>query len=73
MVPTTNTVCMVGPGQIPEEKRAEAERIMDEVAIMPVGSKVASGELFNCRTWLKMAIHQLDRACVIKLISDVGT
>lgn len=72
VVPTANTVCLAGLGTIPEEKRAEAQKILDEVEIMPVGSKVASGDLFNCRTWLKMAIYQLDRARVIKLISDVG-
>lgn len=71
--PTANTLCLAGLGSIPEEKRAEMEKILDEVEIMPVGSKVASGEPFNCRTWLKIAVHQLDRARVIRLISDVGT
>ncbi|KAL2756009.1 hypothetical protein ACRALDRAFT_2027649 [Sodiomyces alcalophilus JCM 7366] len=69
--PTASTVCLAGVGFIPKEQRAEAERILDEIEILPVGSKVASGEPFNCRTWLKMAVHQLDRARVISLISDI--
>lgn len=72
MLPTANTLCLAGIGAIAEEKRAEAEKIMNEVELMPVGSKVASGEPFNCRTWLKMAVHQLDRARVIRLMSDAG-
>ena len=73
VVPTMNTVCLASLGAIPEGKRAELEKILDEVEIMPVGSKVASGEPFNCRTWLKMAVYKLDRARVIRLIGDVGT
>lgn len=73
VIPTANTLCLCGLGSIPEEKRVEAEKILDEIEIMPVGSKVASGEPFNCRTWLKMAVAQLDRTRVIRLISDVGT
>ena len=72
VLPTANTLCLAGLGSIPETRRAEAEKILDEIEIMPVGSKVASGEPFNCRTWLKMAVNQLDRARVIRLISDVG-
>ena len=56
VVPTANTLCLVGVGAIPE-KRAEGERILDEVDILPVGSMVESGEPFNGRTWLKKAIH----------------
>lgn len=73
MVPTADTVCLAGLGSIPEEKRADAEKILGKVEVMPVDSKVASGEPFNCRTWLNMVIHQLDRARIIRLISDVGT
>ena len=72
VLPTANTLCLAGIGSIPETRRAEAEKILDEIEIMPVGSKVASGEPFNCRTWLKMAVGQLDRARVIRLIGDVG-
>lgn len=72
VVPTKSTLCLAGVGFIPEERRANAEKILDEIEIMPVGSKVASGEPFNCRTWLKMAVVKLDRARVIDLISDVG-
>ena len=71
-MPTADTLCLTGLGSIPEEKRVEAEKTLGEVEVMPVGSKVASGEPFNCRTWLKMAVHQLDRTLVIRLISDVG-
>lgn len=73
LAPTADTLCLAGLGPVTEEKRAELEKILGEVEIMPVGSKVKSGELFNCRTWLKMAVYQLDRARVIRLISDVGT
>ena len=72
LVPAADTLCLAGLGSIPEEKRAGA-KILGEVEVMPVDSKVASGEPFYCRTWLKMAIHQLDRARVIRLISNVGT
>lgn len=73
VAPTQNTVCLAGLDAIPETKRAELEKILDEVEIMPVGSTVASGEPFNCRTWLKMAVNKRDGARVIRLMSDVGT
>lgn len=73
VMPSANTLCLAGLGSVAEERRAEAERILDEIEILPVGSKVASGEPFNCHTWLKAAVGQLDRARVIRLISDVGT
>ena len=72
VTPTDNSICIAGLGFIGESKRAQALKLMSEVALHPIDTILPSGEPFNCRTWLKMAIYEMDRARVIKLISDVG-
>lgn len=65
-------ICLVGIGNIPFENRAEATEVMKSVHVPPEGGNLRTGEPFNCRTWLKLAIGVLQRAGIIGLPLHVG-
>ncbi|KAK4130636.1 hypothetical protein BT67DRAFT_445447 [Trichocladium antarcticum] len=74
--PTRSMICLVGIGNIPFANRAEATEVMKSVHVPPEGGNLRTGEPFNCRTWLKLAIGVLQRAGIIGLplhVEDVET
>lgn len=70
--PTASMICMVGVGNIPPEQRAKAEEAMKSVNVPPEGGTLPTGEPFNCRTWLKLAVSALQKAGVLRLPMHVG-
>lgn len=65
-------ICLVGIGSIPLENRAEATEAMKNVHVPPEGGTLRTGEPFNCRTWLKLAIGALQRAGILSLPQHAG-
>jgi hypothetical protein len=65
-------ICLVGIGNIPLENRAEAAEAMKSVRVPPEGGTLRTGEPFNCRTWLKLAIGALQRAGILGLPLHAG-
>ncbi|SPQ20431.1 d85bf281-b71e-4c31-bc72-72993c8368d1 [Thermothielavioides terrestris] len=65
--PTASMICLVGIGNIQPDKRAKAEEAMRSVHVPPEGGTLRTGEPFNCRTWLKLAVAALQKAGILNL------
>ncbi|AEO71212.1 uncharacterized protein THITE_2123382 [Thermothielavioides terrestris NRRL 8126] len=70
--PTASMICLVGIGNIQPDKRAKAEEAMRSVHVPPEGGTLRTGEPFNCRTWLKLAVAALQKAGILNLPLHVG-
>lgn len=64
--------CLVGIGSIPPQKRTETEEVMKSVRVPPEGGTLRTGEPFNCRMWLKLAVGALQKEGVLDLPLHIG-
>ncbi|KAL2256902.1 hypothetical protein VTK26DRAFT_952 [Humicola hyalothermophila] len=74
--PTKSMICLVGIGNISPDKRPEALEAMKSVPVLPDGGTLRTGEPFNCRTWLKLAVGALQKAGILDLplhVEDIET